>query len=78
MTHEPFEASRARLSGPDLFKRFRVPAGGRPLAELDWPADADILVVERGGEHLAFLARQMSYHHLAQGELAGLPYLVSF
>ena len=61
-----------------MFKRFRVPDDGRPLAELGWPKDEDILVVERGGQRLAFLVRQMAYHHLAQGKLAGQPYIVSF
>ena len=75
---ETFDASRARLSKPDIFKRFRVPDEGRPLAELKWSEDQDILVLERGDQRLAFLVSQMTYHHLAQGKLAGQPYLVSF
>ncbi len=75
---QPFDASRARLSQPDMFQRFRVPDEGKPIRELGWPRDEDILVVERGGQRLAFLVRQMTYHHLAQGELSGQPYIVSF
>lgn len=39
---------------------------------------ADILTIAREGIALAFLTRQMAYHHVAQGTLAGHPYLVSF
>jgi len=38
----------------------------------------ELIAFERGGMHRAFLAREMAYHHVAQGELAGEPYLVSF
>lgn len=40
--------------------------------------DTELVVIERGGLERAFLVREMSYHHLAQGGLAGEPYLVSF
>lgn len=40
--------------------------------------DEDLLTLDRGGEHYAFLLKQMAYHHIAQGTLAGKPYLVSF
>lgn len=41
-------------------------------------SDEDILILERGGERYAFILKQMAYHHIAQGTLAGQPYLVSF
>ncbi len=72
---QPFDDSRARLSQPDMFQRFRVPDEGKPITELGWPRDEDILVVDRGRQRLAFRIRQMTYHHLAQGELAGQPYI---
>ena len=39
---------------------------------------AELLVFERGNERRTLLVTEMSYHHIAQGELAGEPYLVSF
>ncbi len=40
--------------------------------------DTPILVVERGGQRLALITREMSFHHVAQGEMAGEPWMVSF
>lgn len=91
-----FDAKRALLRKPDLFRRF-LPgpsefllsaltsnegeiagtrsAEGGPVAVAD---DDVVLVLERGGHRRGLLARQMGYHHVAQGELAGEPYLVTF
>ena len=75
---EGFDASRAWLKQPDMFVRLRASQDGEPLSSVRLPADAELLVVERGGERRALGAREMAYHHLAQGELAGEPYLVSY
>jgi hypothetical protein len=40
--------------------------------------DAPVLAVERDTEPLVLLTRQLSYHHVAQGEGAGEPWMVSF
>jgi hypothetical protein len=72
------DSSRAILKGPDHFLRFNVPEHGEALASLGLPEDKMLLVIERRGEQRAFLLEQMAYHHLAQGTLAGEPYLVSF
>ena len=40
--------------------------------------DEELLLFERGGQTRALLLREMAYHHVAQGELAGEPYLVTF
>jgi len=74
----PFDARRAILRGPDQFQRFDVPDEGERLADAGLDADAALLVAERGGESRALIVKQMAYHHLAQGTLAGEPYLVSF
>ncbi|WP_170109471.1 DUF3179 domain-containing (seleno)protein [Melghirimyces profundicolus] len=37
-----------------------------------------LLVICRGGERLAFLMYQMTYHHVAQGTLAGEPFMISY
>lgn len=73
-----FDARRAHLQGADMFQRFRAPATGDPLARAGLPMDRFVLVFERGGEVRALDAEAMTYHHLAQGELAEKPYLVTF
>jgi len=40
--------------------------------------DVELLAFERGGERRVLLVEEMHYHHIAQGELAGGPYMVSF
>jgi len=61
-----------------LFEPFPVPERGLPLAGVRMPADTELITFTRGGQTRALLAREMAYHHVAQGELAGQPYLVSF
>jgi hypothetical protein len=73
-----FDARRAFLRGPDLFRRFRVPERVEALVRAGLAPDDVLLVAERDGARRAFLARELAYHHVAQGELAGLPYLVTF
>ena len=76
--NESFDAARAQLGDPDMFERFRVPDRGEPLRDAGFANDTDLMVIERGGETRAFLLHQLTYHHVAQGELAGEPYVVSF
>jgi hypothetical protein len=80
-TMTEFDASRAWLSDKDQFEPFYVKVT-RPLREAlasgNVREDTPILVMERDAGVLALLSRQMSYHHLAQGEMAGEPWLVSF
>jgi hypothetical protein len=76
-----FDASRAVLSDKDTFPPFHVKAA-RPLREAlargDVRDDTLVLVIERGVGTLALLTQQMAYHHVAQGEIAEEPWLVSF
>lgn len=72
------DAGRAMLNEPDEFPRFRVPERGSPLASAGLDAKESLIIVERGGVRRALSLRQMAFHHLAQGELAGEPYAVSF
>ena len=60
------------------FKPFRPTDSGQPLRTLDLSPDDELLVFERAGERRGLILPQMVYHHLAQGELAGEPYLVTF
>ncbi|MDP7253517.1 MAG: hypothetical protein QGF00_28220 [Planctomycetota bacterium] len=73
-----FDAGRASLREPDSFQRFRVTGDGIPLAEAGLGPKDKLLVFERNGQRRALLQHQMAYHHAAQGDLAGEPYLVSF
>jgi hypothetical protein len=80
---DTFDVSRARLMKRELFKRFRVKNEHihrlASLLEKNKLSPIDeILVVEKNGNRLAFLVSQIAYHHVAEGELAGEPYLVSF
>jgi len=60
------------------FEPFQAPLQGIPLASLDLPRDLEIIIFSRGGMLRALVAREMAYHHVAQGELDGKPYMVSF
>lgn len=73
-----FDAGRAKLQDPDVFPRLTVEGDGTPLREMKFdPADY-LIAFERGGERRALRADAMAYHHVAQGTLAGEPYLVAF
>lgn len=73
-----FDAERAQLAGPDFFPRFRATGSGVALGKSRLMPDGHVLVVERGGERVALSLAQMTFHHVAQGDLAGQPYLVAF
>jgi hypothetical protein len=77
----PFDARRALLVRWDIFPPLHVKAV-RPLREAvargDLREDALLLVAVRGAATLALPVRQLMYHHVAQGELAGEPWMVSF
>lgn len=40
--------------------------------------DTPVLVFEAGGRTLVLVSSQMSYHHVAQGDMAGEPWMVTF
>lgn len=73
-----FDATRAHLGKPDMFPRFEVAADARPSLVDSLSDDEALLVFERNGEQRGLLTRQMAYHHVAQGKLAGEPYLITF
>lgn len=73
-----FDVRRAMLKNPDLFARFVVPETAVKLAEIPLPGNEQLIVFERSGKKRALLVRQMAYHHVAQGELAGEPFLIAF
>jgi hypothetical protein len=61
-----------------FFRPFIVPVKGQSLSEANLHPDEELIVIERNREYRALLAREMAYHHVAQGEMAGGPYLVTF
>ncbi len=76
-----FDMSRASVKDKDLFKPFNVRAT-RPLKQFmargDVAGDTPVLLMEGEAGSLVLLTHQMTYHHVAQGELAGRPWMVSF
>ncbi len=76
-----FDVNRATLSDKDDFQPFYAKTT-RPLREAlasgNVHEDTPILLMEGNREALALLTQQMCYHHVAQGEMAGEPWMVSF
>lgn len=73
------EFDRAKLFKIGLFfKPFYIHADGASLTTVNLRLDEELIIFDRRGETRALLAREMAYHHMAQGELAGEPYLVTF
>ena len=77
MTDLIFDPNRLHKQ-PDVFARFEVSDDGVPLEKAKLPYSAELIVFEQHRERRALLVQEMAYHHLAQGELAGDPYIVSF
>lgn len=79
---EEFDANRALLYDSTVYMPFQVTDESRPLREaLDDGTLQDhtlLLVVEHPKGRLALVRDQMSYHHAAQGEIMGEPWMVSF
>ena len=80
-TAEDFDEGRAMLSDAPMFDAF-YPTTYGSLAELRRSGrvgdDTAVLALHRGTAVLTLLTMQMSYHHVAQGELRGEPWMVSF
>ena len=83
MASHDFDVTRAHLSDKDDFKPFYVKqshllALQAALASGKVNADTELLLLDHPQEALALVKGQMAYHHVAQGEIAGEPWLVSF
>ncbi len=76
-----FEVDRAMLIDSTVYVRFDV-TDTRPLREaLDeglLQAQTRVLIMEHSKGRLALVTDQMAYHHTAQGEIDGEPWMVSF
>ncbi len=76
-----FDVNRAMLRNGSRFTPFLVEESQLLREALDQGVvddDTPILVVERGGQRLALITREMMFHHVAQGDMAGEPWMVSF
>jgi len=79
---EEFDASRAMLFDSTIYAPFQVTDESRPLR--DALSDGTLqdhtvlLVIQNPEGRLALVRDQMSYHHVAQGEIMGEPWMVSF
>jgi hypothetical protein len=76
-----FEPGRAILSdlwGFDPFPVTKMEPLEDALNDGRVREDTAVLLLRRGGTRLALLTEQMSYHHIAQGELQGEPWMVAF
>ena len=80
-TAEAFDLDRALLTDEPFFDAF-YPTEYERLDDVRSSGrvndDTALLVLRRGDTSLALLTMQMSYHHIAQGEMAGEPWMVSF
>jgi hypothetical protein len=78
---EGFDPERAIFFAEPNFTPWRDP-DWRPLRDAlearDIAEDTPVLVFEAGGRTLTLVSSQMSYHHVAQGEMAGEPWMVTF
>lgn len=76
-----FDPSRASMPDEPQFQPFYVEETVALREALDRgrvDGETALLVTEVEGERLGLVLDQMAYHHIAQGELAGEPWMVSF
>lgn len=76
-----FDSLRAWITDSTIFEPF-LASDWQPLRQVlrdgTVREDTPLLVLEVAGRTLALSVEQMSYHHAAQGEFAGEPWMVSF
>ena len=76
-----FDIDIARIGTGSRFEPFRV-SDSEPLRDAlssgKVQGDTRVLVMEHPAGRLAFLTDQMTYHHVAQGDIDGEPWMVSF
>ena len=80
-SHFEFDARRALLMHRDIFPPLLVQATQRLRNQVtngNVHEETPVLVTERDAATMVLLRRQLSYHHVAQGEVGGEPWMVSF
>lgn len=76
-----FDPKRATLKTSDMFPPLYVKSTislSSALQKKILNSDTPVLVIEISGKALALHTVRMAHHHVAQGEFAGEPWLVSF
>ncbi len=80
-TRAGFDTDRALFWSAPNFVPLRDP-DWQPLRDVlgagDVSDDTPVLVFEAGGSTLVLVSSQMAYHHVAQGEMNGEPWMVTF
>ncbi len=80
-TKEGFNTDRAIFWRAPNFVPLRNP-NWRSLSDArrsgDVADDTPVLEFEAGGSTLVFVSSQMAYHHVAQGDMNGEPWMVTF
>ena len=80
-TQEGFDTDRAIFWSSSNFVPLRNPdwrslSGARRAGDIS--ASTPVLVFEVGGSTLVLVTGQMAYHHVAQGDMNGEPWMVTF
>jgi hypothetical protein len=78
---QDFDPGRAAINDSTVFAPFRISSTARlrdALSDHSVDEGTPLLVFEVRGGPVALVTAQMSYHHVAQGEIAGQPWMVSF
>ncbi len=80
-TKEGFDVNRAIFWAAPNFVPLRNPewkslGDARRAGEVS--DDTPVLVFEAGGSTLVLVSGQMAYHHVAQGDMNGEPWMVTF
>ncbi len=76
-----FDKRRALLMRRDIFEPFHAMSAYPlriALSQGELREDAPVLVLVRGAVTLVLMTRQLLYHHVAQGEVEGEPWMVSY
>jgi hypothetical protein len=80
-TKDGFDAERAIFWAAPNFDPLRNPEWQSlrdALRAGEVSDDAPVLVFEAGGATLVLVSSQMAYHHVAQGDMNGEPWMVTF
>jgi len=76
-----FDINRARVGAGSRFEPFQVRQTQSLRQAMEAgvvDSDTRLLIMEHAAGRLALLTDQMAYHHVAQGDIAGEPWMVSF
>lgn len=80
-TADNFDLDRAFMSDETMFVPFEVTETVSLRDAVDAGTISEetaLLVFDHDMGKLAFVTQQLAYHHVAQGEMAGEPWMVSF